>query len=118
MAYAIEVHPEAQAAIEALPAQGLHALVEVFALLELSPWTGPSVNPRANPDAPLRDMPFGALRATLAPYVAAGQPQKTARKSAHRAIREWARRQGLQIAARGRIPDEVVIRYEHLAGRR
>ena len=60
MTYTIEVHPEAQAAIEALPAQGLHALVEVFALLELSPWTGPSVNPLANPDAPLRSLPFGA----------------------------------------------------------
>ncbi|MFR9806153.1 histone-like nucleoid-structuring protein Lsr2 [Pseudonocardia sp. RS010] len=67
-----------------------------------------------------------ALRATLAPYVTAGRPQKTARKSPrraarsanqerNRAIREWARGQGLQIAARGRIPDEVAIRYEHLA---
>lgn len=60
MTYTIEVHPEAQAAIEALPPRGLHALVEVFALLELSPWTGPSVNPLANPDAPLRNLPFGA----------------------------------------------------------
>jgi hypothetical protein len=60
VAYAIEVHPEAQAAIEALPAPALHALVEVFALLELSPWTGPSVHPLADPDAPLRNLPFGA----------------------------------------------------------
>ncbi|MFR9802758.1 histone-like nucleoid-structuring protein Lsr2 [Pseudonocardia sp. RS010] len=69
-----------------------------------------------------------ALRATLTPYVAAGRPQKTTPKAPrraasgadrerNRAIREWARSQGLQIAARGRIPDEVAIRYEHLAVR-
>jgi hypothetical protein len=61
--------------------------------------------------------------------VAAGRPKRAARTSArraasgaarerNRAIREWARGQGLQIAARGRIPDEVAIRYQHLAVRR
>jgi hypothetical protein len=76
----------------------------------------------------LADVTSEALRATLAPYVAAGRPQKTARKSPrraasvadrerNRAIREWARGQGLQVAARGPIPDEVAIRYEHLAER-
>jgi hypothetical protein len=58
--------------------------------------------------------------------VAAGRPQKTtqevprraassADREHNRAIREWVRGQGLQIAARGRIPDEVAIRYERLA---
>ena len=57
----------------------------------------------------------------------AGRPQKATQKvprraassadrERNRAIREWARGQGLQIAARWRIPDEVAIRYEHLAG--
>jgi hypothetical protein len=68
-----------------------------------------------------------ALRATLAPLcgrraAAEGHAEGPARAASsadlerNRAIREWARGQGLQIATRGRIPDEVAIRYEHLAG--
>ncbi|WP_147201294.1 hypothetical protein, partial [Pseudonocardia asaccharolytica] len=60
MTYTIEVYPEAQAAIAAVPPEGLQALAEVFAVLELTPWAGRSVDPVANPDAPLRNMPFGA----------------------------------------------------------
>ncbi|MCF7547350.1 hypothetical protein [Pseudonocardia sp. WMMC193] len=59
MTYTIDVHPEAQAEIEALPPHALRTLTEVFALLELAPWSGPSVN-AANPDAPLRNLAFGA----------------------------------------------------------
>jgi len=58
--YTLQVHPEQQAEIEGLPPRALHALFEVFAFLELSPWAGLSVNELANPDAPLRNLPFGA----------------------------------------------------------
>lgn len=31
-----------------------------WAFLELAPWSGRSVNPERNPDAPVRNLPFGA----------------------------------------------------------
>ena len=67
MSYRIEVHPEAQAEIDALPPQALRSLLEVFALLEISPWSGPSVNEKAS-DAPLRHLPF-AEGAGMATYL-------------------------------------------------
>lgn len=59
MTYRIEVHPEAEAEIDALPTHALQSLLEVFALLEVSPWSGRSVNEQAS-DAPLRHLPFAA----------------------------------------------------------
>ncbi|GAY10647.1 hypothetical protein [Pseudonocardia sp. N23] len=59
MTYLLEVYPEAQAEIEGLPPAGLSALIEVFALLDLTPWAGDSVNELRNPDAPLRSLAFG-----------------------------------------------------------
>lgn len=53
------VHAETQAEIDALPEEALHSLLEVFSLLEVSPWSGPSVNEKAS-DAPLRHLPFAA----------------------------------------------------------
>ena len=69
------------------------------------------------------------LRALLEPYIKAGRhtrsragrhaggrpPQSTTASSKQRnqAIREWARAQGLQIAERGRIPIEVMLRYDN-----
>jgi hypothetical protein len=33
----------------------------------------------------------------------------------NQAIREWARQQGMQVSARGRIPVEIAIRYDNQA---
>jgi Lsr2 len=44
-----------------------------------------------------------------------GGARGTARASDTKAIREWARRQGLQVSERGRIPAEIVERYEREA---
>jgi hypothetical protein len=65
------------------------------------------------------------LRGALADYVAAarkagGTPRGTAASPAHRpavdreqnqAIREWARRKGMKVNDRGRIPSEVIEAY-------
>ncbi|WP_203664486.1 histone-like nucleoid-structuring protein Lsr2 [Actinocatenispora rupis] len=77
-----------------------------------------------------------ALRDTLAKYV--GVARKTGRAAAargaaaprnrggssaasdreqNRAIREWAKRQGLEISDRGRISADIVERYHAEAGR-
>jgi hypothetical protein len=39
----------------------------------------------------------------------------TARATDTKAIREWARAQGLQVSERGRIPAEIIERYEREA---
>ncbi|MCE0767406.1 Lsr2 family protein [Pseudonocardia kujensis] len=69
-----------------------------------------------------------ALRALLEPYIKAGRHIRsraarpaggrsrsttTSSKQRNQAIREWARAQGLQIAERGRIPIEIMLRYEN-----
>jgi hypothetical protein len=68
-----------------------------------------------------------ALRNLLAPYIAharrAGQPQgrRAGRTVASRQrsgdIRAWARQHGLAVSERGRIPADVVERYEAADGR-
>jgi hypothetical protein len=67
------------------------------------------------------------LRDTLAPYIAVARRASSNRRQAARsngtqtdrarnqAIREWARGQGLKIADRGRIPDEIQVRYDNLS---
>jgi len=60
VSYAIDIDPAAQDAIAALPPEGLVALAETFAVLELIPWSvGRSVNPERNPDSGVRNLPFG-----------------------------------------------------------
>ena len=60
MSYAIDIDPDAQDAIAALPHDALLALAEAFAVLEVTPWTvGRSVNPERNPDSGVRNLPFG-----------------------------------------------------------
>ncbi|MCE0764938.1 Lsr2 family protein [Pseudonocardia kujensis] len=68
-----------------------------------------------------------ALRALLEPYIKAGRHTRshasrrargssrstTTSKQRNQAIREWARAQGLQIAERGRIPIEIMLRYDN-----
>ena len=56
--YDLGLGPEVSAAIAALPAVGLRALAEVFAVLEVAPWSGPPYND-VNPDGALRHLVFG-----------------------------------------------------------
>ncbi|MFC5005361.1 Lsr2 family protein [Dactylosporangium cerinum] len=78
-----------------------------------------------------------ALRAALAPYLAAGtkvgrggvvpsgfrgrsaQPAATGRGSRdqNRAIREWAQQQGIEVSERGRIKQDIIDRYQAAGGR-
>lgn len=60
MSYSIDIDSRAQDAIAALPAAALPALAEAIVVLELVPWSGRSVNPELNPEAPVRNLPFGA----------------------------------------------------------
>lgn len=38
-------------------------------------------------------------------------------RAQNRAIREWAKRKNIELSDRGRIPREIVVRYETEAGR-
>lgn len=66
------------------------------------------------------------LRDALAPYLAAARRASNGRgrssrpnakpasdRAHNQAVREWAREQGLKIADRGRIPDEIQVRYDN-----
>jgi hypothetical protein len=66
-----------------------------------------------------------ALREVLAPYTAAGRKQGGTRREAKRVavgrdgnrpdpvkVREWAESQGIEVAARGRVPAEVVAKFQ------
>jgi hypothetical protein len=60
VSYSIDLDPAAQDAIAALPQAALIALAEALTVLELTPWSGRSVNPERDPDTPVRNLPFGA----------------------------------------------------------
>ena len=51
--YRIVTYDEAIAQIAALPVDGLVAYGQLLDVLQLTPWTGPSINPD-NPDGPVR----------------------------------------------------------------
>lgn len=55
------VRPSSQAIeqMAALPTEVLPSLAELFALLEVQPFAGRSINPDLNPDGPVRTHPFG-----------------------------------------------------------
>ena len=67
-----------------------------------------------------------ALRKAFAPYVASGRQAKAGKPSRGRSrrrtaggsaassrdVREWARSQGIQIADRGRIPNDLVAKFQ------
>jgi hypothetical protein len=57
--YSLDIDPLARDQITALPKAALSALAEAFSALELVPWSGWPLNDR-NPDAPVRQLPFGA----------------------------------------------------------
>jgi len=70
-----------------------------------------------------------ALRKVLAPYVESGRKVKAGRPTRGRArtapsrgavstqeVREWARSQGIEVADRGRIPGDLVARFQAAHG--
>jgi hypothetical protein len=58
LSYRLDVDPVAQAQIRALPSDALIALAEVMSMLELTPWSGRSIN-EENPAGNVRVLPFG-----------------------------------------------------------
>ena len=68
------------------------------------------------------------LREALAPYVASARKSSARRtrgrgassgrssRSDTTAIREWAREQGLKVSDRGRIPSDILAKYEAANG--
>jgi hypothetical protein len=74
LTYSIDIDPQAQESIAALPTDALLALAEAFTLLELSPWGSRSVNAEKNSDAPVRNLPFG--RAGLLTYLVLDDEQR------------------------------------------
>jgi hypothetical protein len=60
VSYPLDVDPLAERQIAVLPQLALTALAEALAVLELVPWNGLPVND-ANPDGPVRQLPFGGL---------------------------------------------------------
>ncbi len=66
-----------------------------------------------------------ALREILAPYASAGRKQGGARRGAKRvavakdsnrpdpgAVRAWAESQGIEVASRGRVPADVIVKFQ------
>lgn len=66
--YEIDVYPDAQDQIAALPAVAQSKLSEAFAVLELAPWNGRPVN-RQNPGGALRSLMFGPGGAGMVTYL-------------------------------------------------
>ena len=89
MTYSIDIDPQAQESIAALPTDALLALTEAFTLLELSPWSGQSVNAEKNPDAPVRNLPFG--RAGLLTYLVLDDEQRVDVRNHQRRSRRTTR---------------------------
>ncbi|QUQ72248.1 hypothetical protein [Kutzneria sp. CA-103260] len=56
--YRLDVYPEAQEQIDALPPEAVPGLAEVFRVLELAPWNGDSQHDK-NPTAEVRKWKFG-----------------------------------------------------------
>lgn len=53
--------------------------------------------------------PGGARRGRRGPGI--GSPSPTADREQNQAIRDWARGQGMEVSARGRIPADVIQAY-------
>lgn len=79
----------------------------------------------------LKDKNAKALRESLAKFTAAarrvgkagrtvsgrGRGPATADREQNRAIREWAKRKGIKLSDRGRIPGNIIEQYQAEAGR-
>lgn len=60
MSYTLDLGVDVQEQIAALPSLALDALAEALVVLEITPWSGPSLH-GGNPDGAVRNLPFGAL---------------------------------------------------------
>lgn len=87
----------------------------------------------ANYEIDLANANAAAFREALAAYVGAARklgrsaapkatraaastkPTPTADRAQNQAIREWAKRNGLQVSERGRIPAEIVAKFHSAA---
>lgn len=65
------------------------------------------------------------LRDALSPYISSARKAKRSRRAATQrsggrgdtsAIREWARSQGLKVSDRGRIPADIMAKYDAANG--
>ncbi len=74
MSYTIDVDPAAQAVIDVLPPDLLNTLVDVFAVLELEPWSAPSIAPETNPDGAVRTIGLG--RSAMLVYLVLDDEQR------------------------------------------
>lgn len=81
--YRVENDPDVAQQIAALPIPALASFAELRVTLEVSPWSGDSVN-RANPDAPVRTLPFGVHHEGLATYLVVEQ-----RREVHLLMIQW-----------------------------
>lgn len=66
--YKIEIYPDAQDQIGALPVAAQYLLSEAFAVIQLVPWNGLSVN-KQNPEGALRRFLFGPEGAGMVTYL-------------------------------------------------
>lgn len=67
----------------------------------------------------LADHNLQRLRAVLAPYIAAARsstPYQRPDRALNRAVRVWAAEQGIRLEPRGRIPNDVLRRWEAAGG--
>jgi hypothetical protein len=81
-----------------------------------------------NYEIDLSDKHAGELREALAPFTAAGRRQGGARRTQKRIavpgsdrpnpieVRTWAASQGIEVAARGRVPADVIVKFQAATG--
>jgi len=60
VSYTLDIGDDVQEQIAALPTAPLHALAEAMVVLEITPWSGPSLH-AGNPEGAVRNLPFGGL---------------------------------------------------------
>ncbi|QGU05754.1 histone-like nucleoid-structuring protein Lsr2 [Corynebacterium comes] len=76
----------------------------------------------------LSDENAAAFRSALEPWIAAAQPaptstpqrsttRQTSSMKRSRAVREWARKEGLEVSDRGKIPARIMDAYDKAQGK-
>ena len=66
--YRLELLPEVEEQIAALPTEALASFAEVGVMLELAPWSGDPLN-REHPERNMRSVPFGSHGQGLLVYL-------------------------------------------------
>ena len=59
MSYTLDIGVDVQEQIAALPPAALTVLAEALVVLEITPWSGPSLH-AGNPQGAVRTLPFGS----------------------------------------------------------